>query len=312
MRHPLLLLPLAALACSADPGANLGQDMSCEHDPHDWFDNPFASLLQAEDGAFQLDPIGDAVVDRSGRYDFETGDYETVSTYADEHPYVTITGEGYGTIYDNGDLDLISKAVYLDVLGDSWAEQVRTKRSGCTGSVRRTELDLDAPVDAQPDERADIVEWTTTIVSDTQVDYSLEREDEYGLYLSQSSISPDFANQGSFDYADGGYVGNSTMLWDGTGSSTWEQYGAAFGQDSDFIGDDAYYLDGSRLTAYDVYDAGTTSLVAEVELLWLYDGSATGSYVIHDSGSTVTCDVTITEDGESCSMYCPGYGTYDC
>ncbi len=313
MRAILPLFSLALFACGSEtPGESFGEEpLSCEHDPHSWYDNPFASVLVGDGGVFDLDPIGDSVVARVGAYDVETGDYEYLSTYAEEHPYVTSWGEGYGTIYDNGDLDLITKVVVEDVLGDSWAEQVRTKRSGCSGTVKRTELDLDAPVDSLPDEWADSVEWTVTIESDELVNYHAELDEEYGLYVSDFDMSPDYASQGSFDYASGAYVGTTTMLWDGSGSSSWEQYGATFGQDSDFIGEDELFIDGSRHTVYEVYNAGSTSLQAEVDLLWLYDGSATGSYVIYQSGSTITCDVTITDDGD-CSMYCPGYGTYDC
>jgi hypothetical protein len=309
------LIPLALIAlagCKDNPGDRLGEHLSCEHDPHEWYDNPFASLLQGDGGEFDLDPIGDSVIRRSGSYDFETGEYSVVSTYAEEHPFVTVQSEGYGTIYDNGDLDLITKAVTTDVLGETWAEQVRTKREGCTGTIRSTELDLDAPVDARPSEFADSFEWSVTIVSDTQVDYRAERQEEYGLYVTESSMSPDHASQGSFDYADGAYLGTMTREWDGTGTTTWEQYGATFGQDSDFIGEDQHHLDGSRLTAYDIYEAGTSSLQAEVELLWLYDGSATGSYSVHQNGQVIDCDITITEGGEVCTMECGSYGSYDC
>jgi hypothetical protein len=311
-RSLLLALPLLLVGCPSGPGSSLGEDLACEFDPHDWNDNAFAALLQADDGVFSYDPIGDAVIERTGSYDFETGDYESTSTYADEHPYVTIASEGYGTIYDNGDLDLIAKSTYEDVLGEIWAQQVRTKREGCTGSYTQTELDVDAPVDAQPDEWADTYEWTTTIVSDTQVDYHAERNEEYGLYVTDRSVTPDYAYQGSFDYADGAYAGTMSMLWDGSGTTTWEQQGATFDSDYDYVGVDEHYLNGSRLTDYDVYAGGSTSIEAEVELLWLYDGSATGTYVIHQSGSEISCEVTITEGGETCTMYCVGYGTQDC
>ncbi len=308
------LLPLVLVASSGCLGSwqGFGEDLTCEHDPHGWYDNPYASVLQGDEGVFDFDPIGDATVQRTGSYDIETGDYGFTTSYASEHPYTTAVGEGYGTIHAGGDLDLIHKVVYSDVLGDSWAEQVRTKRSGCTGSVKRTELDLDAAVDAQPDDWAESFEWTTTIVSDSQVDYRLETEMDFGLYISESSVSPDYASQGSVDYANGGYVSTSTMLWDGTGGSSWEQYGSAFGDDYDFIGDDAYALDGSRHTVYGIYAGGSSSLEAEVDLLWLYDGSATGSYTVHQGSSTIECEVTITPEGASCEMYCPGYGTQDC
>ncbi len=312
MRPSLLPIALILAACTGGPGANFGEDLACEHDPHEWYDNPFASVLQGDGGEFDIDPYGEVVTSRVGTYDFETGDYGYATGYHADYPTIAASGEGYGTVHDDGDLDLITKVTYEDVLGERWAEQVRTRRTGCEGSVSRTELDLDAPVDAQPDEFADTIEWAITIVSDDEVAYRAEREEEYGLYVSDVSMSPDFANQGSYDYADGAYTGTTTMNWDGTGLSEWQQQGAAFGSDYDYIGSDQYYINGSRLTAYTVYTGGTTSAEAEVELLWLYDGSATGTYVIHDGGSTINCDVTITVGGEECTMYCSGYGTYDC
>jgi len=316
MRSPLLptLLLLPLVACDPEPGNDIGtEDLSCQYDPHDWWDNPFYSLLQAdEDGGFDFDPYGDSIVGRAGSYDFGTGDYESANTYADEHPYVRVAGEGYGTVYANGDIDLVTKNVYEDVLGDSWATQVRSWREGCSGYTRISELDMDAPVDSEPDQWADVFDWQVEITGDDEVTYHVELEEEYGLYVVDRVTTPDVAYTGTFDYADGGYVGTTTSWYDGTGQSSWEQYGDAFDSDYDYIGDDLTYMDGSRLTAYDVFAAGTTSIEAEVELLWLYDGSATGTYVIHQNGSTVTCEVTITAGGEDCSMYCVGYGTYDC
>ncbi len=309
---PTLLVTLAA--CDKAPGNDIGsEDLSCEYDPHDWFDNPFYSLLHAdEDGGFDFDPFGDSVVDRSGSYGFETGDIEWVNTYADEHPYTVVSGEGYGTVYANGDLDLVTKSVYEDVLGDSWATQVRTAREGCSGTTRISDLDLDAPVDSEPDQWADVYDWQIEITGDDEVTYHLEMDEEYGPYLIDRVATPDLAYQGSFDYADGGYVGTTIYWYDGTGESSWEQYGAKLEMDYDYIGADQTYMDGSRLTAYDIYTAGTSSLQAEVELLWLYDGSATGDYVTYQNGSAIECEVTITAGGESCTMYCMGYGSYDC
>lgn len=314
MRQPLLaILPVLLLACNPGGGHDLGEDLACAYDPHSWWDNPFHSLLMADDdGHFDFDPVGDAVVRRVGDYDFSTGDFAYTSTYADQHPYVAVEGHGYGTIYDDGDLDLVVKNVFTDVLGATWADQVRTKRDGCVGTVRNSELDVDAPVDAQPEPWADSLTWSVTIASDTQVDLHMETEEEYGLYVVDTTATPDVASQGTVDYADGGYVAESTWLYDGTGTSTWAQYGAAFGDDADFVGADTFYFDGSTLRDYDAYAAGTQDVEAQIELLYLYDGSATGTYTGYYNGSPFTCDVTITEGGESCTMDCGSNGTYDC
>ncbi len=308
----LFLLPfLAALGCNR--GGLTPEDLSCQYDPHDWYDNAFYTLLQADDsGAWDFDPIGDSIVGRVGSYGFETGDYESVNSYAEEHPYIEVSAEGYGTIYANGDLDLISKSIYRDVLDDSWAVQTRTERSGCSGSVRTSELDLDAAVDSQPDEWAETTTWEVEIVADDQVDRHTELDEEYGLYIYDSTSTPDVAAEASWDYADGGYVGTRTTLYDGTGQANWTQSGAAFDSSSDFVGADTYYFDGSVLRDYDAFEAGSSTLAAEVELLYLYDGSATGSYVAYQDGSVIECDVTITAGGEDCTMYCSGYGEYDC
>ncbi|MFH1466755.1 MAG: hypothetical protein ABIO70_20385 [Pseudomonadota bacterium] len=289
-----------------------GEDLSCEYDPHDWWENAFTSLLMADsDGHFDYDPYGDVLVGRAGGYDFSTGDFSWSTAYHAEHPYTAAETEGYGTIYDNGDLDLVAKTVFTDVLGATWADQIRTKREGCTGTLRRSELAVDAPADAQPEPWADSLTWEVTIAADDVVAYHMEMEEEFGLYVSDSTSTPDVASAGTVDYADGGYVTESLMYYDGTGETSWVQHGAAFGDDVDFLGVDTYYLNGSTLRDYDIYDAGTQNLQAEIELLYLYDGSATGTYSSSYQGSSYTCEVTITVGGGSCTMECD-FGTYDC
>jgi hypothetical protein len=306
----LVLLP----AC--DPkgaGVEADEDLACEYDPHDWWENAFTSLRAADaDGHFDYDPWGEVMTGRAGDYDAVTGDFAWSTAYHAEHPYVGTDVTGYGTIYANGDLDLVAKSVYNDVLGATWAEQTRTWREGCAGWTRRSELAVDAPADAEPDPWADTFTWDVTIVSDDQVDYHTELEEEYGLYVSDSTSTPEIASQGTVDYADGGYVSETTTLYDGTGGATWAQYGAAFGDTADFIGTDTYYLNGSIFKEYDVYEAGTSNVEAEIELLYLYDGSATGTYTGYYQGRTYTCEITITEGGESCTMDCGSNGTYDC
>ena len=311
-RSPYALLSALALGCGSG-GSYFDEELSCAYDPHEWWDNAYHTLLQADDeGVFDFDPPGDAIARREGAYDFGNGDFGYVNTYAGSHPYLTVEGSGYGTIYASGDLDLVTKNVYQDVLGETWAEQVRTERVGCTGTTRVSELDVDAPADAEPDEFADSYTRTLTIASDEQVTWHMEREEEYGLYVYDASATPEIALQSSEDYADGGYVAETTWGYDGTGSSTWTQLGAAFGDDYDFAGTDTMYFDGSTLRDYDILTGGTTTVEAEVELLYLYDGSATGTYTVHQDGQTITCDVEITAGGESCTMECPGYGSYDC
>jgi len=287
-------------------------ELSCAFDPHSWYDNAYHTLLQAdEDGSFSFDPVGTSVAWRSGSYDYTTGDYYVTNTYLDGYYLLQSVSAGYGTIYDDGDLDLIAKQTYEDVLGESWAEQVRTKRSGCVGSVKRTEVDLDHGVDEHPDEDAEWTRWTTEIVSDEQVDSHLEAELEEGTYISHSVSTPSVASQYNWDYADGAYTGDGTWQYDGTGQDSFIQYGETFGYDYDYYGTNDYYFDGSRYNYYIVYQGGTDTWAADVALLWLYDGSATGTYDYAYGSNIVECEITIDTSGY-CWAECGSYGSGEC
>ncbi len=305
------LLPI--VACKQDPSEDYGEeDLSCQYDPHDWYDSAFSAVVAAdENGDFDVDPHGDVVTGRVGNYDFVTGEIGWVTSYAGEYPYVSSYSEGYGTVYANGDVDLVRKNVYEDVLGESWAEQVRTVREGCSTSSRITELDLDAQPDALPDEWADVVEWQLEFTGDDEVTYHAEVEEEYGLYVSDRVASSSEV-QTSFDYADGGYVGTGTSWYDGTAQVSWEQFGAAFGYDSDYVGQDEYYLDGSRWSVYSIFDAGTDNVVVDIDIVYQYDGSGQGTYTAYQDGTTIECDLTFGAGGGTCTLDCGSYGSYDC
>ncbi len=312
--RPLLLLVPGLLS------SGCGLDLVCRKDPHSWYDasNATYTLLEADFtgqlGKFDFDPRGQANSGRKGSYSLKDGDLAWVDSYKSSHYLEERKGEGYGTIYDNGNLDLLTKVTWTDVLGDTWAQLLRVERTRCEGSIVRYDFDPDWTVDDPPASNAHISYWATEIVSDDKVTMYGEESFDGVLYTHNRIYNPNCLYKETWNYAEGGYVGESKMKLNGDGSATWTQYGDAFGSDYDYVGEDEYYIDGSKLMEYGVYDQGTSNLVARWSLLEEYDGSGAGSYEQYDGagGVELDCDVSFGVDGANCTMECSNGSSYSC
>lgn len=299
------LLP-AALAVVLASGCERRLDLACAHDPHGWYDNATYTLLNGgTDGAFDFDPVGDPITRRAGKYAFKTGDYQYTDTYHRDHWTARVVTEGYGTIYDNGNLDILHKRTTTDVLGEVWATLVRVERQRCSGTITTTDFDENLSVDDDPPADAESLTWETTIVSDEEVRMDLDTTLSGMPYVAEVRSTPDIAERRTVDWGNGDYRVETTWRYDGTGASEWAQNGSMFGSDYDYAGDNEYYFDGSYLETYDVIDEG--DVVGTWSLLYQYDGSAAGTYV---SGG-FSCDVVIETDGD-CTAECSDGETYDC
>lgn len=94
-------------------------------------------LLNGEiDGTFDFDVDGEAVESVAGLYDYLTGDFEWEVTHHPEHRILAESVQGYGTVFANGDLDLVFERVVDDRLEGLTETQVRVVREGC--EVSRT------------------------------------------------------------------------------------------------------------------------------------------------------------------------------
>ncbi|MBN1335374.1 MAG: hypothetical protein JXB39_05390 [Deltaproteobacteria bacterium] len=308
-----LLLPFALLAACHDETDEV--PLSCAYDPHDWYDNAFYTFRRSSDGVFDFDPIGDEVVGRVGMYDLETGDFDWTDTYASGHFLVSLVGTGFGTIYETGDLDLLTRNTTTDVLGEVTANRYRVEREGCSGTVKVTEWEPDLDPIREPPVGAEEHEWTTQIVADDEVHGHIETTVDTRAgdlpYVADAVYREDVAAVVTADIGDGIATRTETWQYDGTGVGTWAQQGEPFGSDYDVAGSDEYYFDGSWLTDYWGYEAGTQTAVYHWILLYQYDGSAEGTFWYDYGSGELDCDVTITTDGE-CTADCGPDGIFDC
>ncbi len=310
---------LASLLLAPGLFTGCGLDLVCEHDPHSWYDaeNATYSLLEAKfsgnKGTFAFDPVGQPISQRRGAYNLNSGDLEWIDTYQGAHYLEERKVNGYGTIYDNGNLDLLVKVSWTDVLADTWAELLRIERYRCEGNITRYAFDPDWTVETPPASNAFTEYWASEIKSDTKVTLYGEYSSSGEKMVINRTCTEKIMQDDVWDYGGGAYVGSTTRKYDGTGTRHWQQNGSYYNSDYDYIGDDEYYFDGSSLQEYGVYEAGTTTMTGFWSLLYTYEGAASGTYTGYNAAGnpSLQCDVTITANG-NCSAACDDGNTYDC
>jgi len=307
MSMPALVLTSVLLASCGEEEKKV--PLSCEYDPHDWFDNPTSTLLRTEEGAFDFDPAGSASTGREGTWDAEAGEMEWTESYAEGFYLVDLEGMGTGTIAENGDLDLYTRHNITDVLGAVWAERYHYERTGCEGSTSIADWTLDRDPDRGPPAGSVEHVWSTEIVADDEIHARLEMTvDTSGgemASVQEAVYREDVAMVLETHIGDGAYTKNETWQYDGTGVGTWVQQGEPYGYPQDYNGVDTYYFDGSWLTDFWGYEVGTTDAVTHWVLLYLYDGSAEGTLWLIYNGREYNCEIIIYDDGR-CRAICEG------
>ena len=256
---------------------------------------------------FDFDPIGDYITRRKGKYNLNNGNFTSTDTFKNGYWAEQRLVEGYGTIADNGNLDLLFTNKLTDVLGVVSAYLVRMERTKCDGTTTVWAIDPEATVDQDAPTDSDPIIETVEINSPTKVTAHYEEELSYGWYYQDTVYTPDNDAEITIDYANGAYTSNTTWKWDGTGRESWAQLGEPFGGDVDYEGVIRSAFNGSWTEEYTGYDAGTDNVAFTVSLAISYDQSGTGSYTI---GGDYACDLSF-QAGGACYYECPDQ-TGDC
>ncbi|NOY26252.1 MAG: hypothetical protein GXP62_10310 [Oligoflexia bacterium] len=303
----LFLLALSTLACSngkSGSDAYFG-DWSCQYQPWDWYGDTVQAALAADpDGAFDFDPPSELLTNRQGTYGFETGDLSWTSSYTDGYYGVQGALDGYGTIYGNGDVDLLYKTTFEDVLGETTARRVRAERQGCTSTSKSWDIGVDDDIETVPSEDPFI--WSTEIVADDRVEAHAEQTNSDGDWTYDRVFSSDLSTTTTFSTAAGDVSGETTFYSNGEGEATqtW------LSSDYDYDYQISYYIDGSRSILNTSYDAGTTNQYSQCDYTLYYDGTGDGNCTYALDSGTISCDLSITET--ACTLDCGSDGTYDC
>ncbi len=285
------------------PGHNYLTELSCEHDAYGWAGG-LTRWVDAGpgDGTFDLQPPEVEISSVKGSYDTETGDFSYEVTYAPGYYLVRGEFEGYGTVYENGDLDILYTETLTDVLDAVYVREVRMERTGCDTTGSWTDW-FESPEDLDGASR----DWnfTATFVSADEVDSEVAYDVGGESYLREATSWSDFVTDyqtsvtsTSYTYeADGRVASDATVREDfvqtASDASTYE----GFSQQA---------FDGSTHFEYDYSDADGTLLMSCV-FDYAYDGSGEGTCTYTEEAGGYDCDISITADGD-CTYACEANG----
>lgn len=274
------------LACSSLFGGKtqwVDATPACEADIYGWSDDLAMYLSQGEgDGAFDFDPDDTPRTGLGGVYDPTTGDYAYRIGFDNDYFLTSGRVEGYGTVYHNGDLDLLQSTVVKDALDVQTTRWSRIRREGC---------------------EVEEVSWVEGAESEALVEEGTFEDDatyawEIALegYDWRGRRFDDLTGDESIEADDGSYRYDTETYPDGTSRSDfdldcYDTYRCA--------GDGTTRFDGGYSQSFEVKDGA--DVVANVSLDFAYDGSGT-QVIDYGDGNVVNC--TYTVDAGACSYRC--------
>lgn len=273
-----MLLALTLLGCSTW----IDQEPSCDQDVYYWSDDLLAHLLTGDgSGAFAYDPEDAPRTSIEGEYDPSDGDFEWVEKYDRGYYIARAEVEGFGTVYHNGNLDLLFTRTVTDMLGDVFATTYRVQRFECDMTVAMWAADGDVE--------------DAFVTSGSYADEAVwEWEADYPGYDWRGGLRKNLSRSERIESDDGSFYSFTTSKPDGE-------------TESDFIspcgdysceGTEVRRFDGSLEQDYTYYDGGDA--IATAEGRYEYDGSGTLTIDIPGQGS---CVYAYDDEGD-CTYEC--------
>jgi hypothetical protein len=268
----------------------IDQQPACEKDVYGWSDDLLGYVLTGDgSGEFDFDPDDVPRNSVAGSYDPSSGDFSYTTKYADSYYLVKAASTGFGTVFHDGDLDLLYDTVATDVLGVEATLTSRVQRTGCQMTV--VQEDESGASFTMAGSYADDASFTWTTEDDTFTYQGTWRDN-----LGRSSQTE--AKDGSYwvytDWKPDGYADLEYTIADWWGN----------GYDGDGTGRDRF--DGGEDLEYTITHADET--YATVTSSFDYDGSGTVNASYADGS---TCVYTYDAD-DNCSQACDGGSATSC
>lgn len=277
-----MLFALTLLGCTAW----IDQEPACDQDVYWWSDDLLAHILMGDgSGEFDYDPIDDPRESLDGEYDTDDGDFSWTEKFDSDYYLRRNAVEGFGTVYHNGNLDLLFTETVTDMLDETWGTVFRVQRDECDMTI------------ATWDAEADIDSALVMVGSyEDEAVWSWEAEVEGYTYTGALRQSLQRTNQIEAD--DGSYWAFTSATPDG---ETEQEWNGACGDGLNCEGTSTRHFDGTLEESYVAYDGG--ELYAEIEGEFAYDQSGEQTIVYYLDGDTTTCTYTY-ESAEDCSYEC--------
>ena len=299
-RSLIVVVPalLAFTGCGLLDRGNLKGRGACEHDFVSWWGDLSTYVDQGDaDGSewvFEVDPPEQWIVSAKGGYDEATGDFNFTRRYLARHTIADYAAEGYGTVYEDGDLDVILSVTATDVLGVTGAWTERHERSGCAGSVNTI------------NEGAEPVRMDYEVVSENRIEGLIEIDPGGGFYEQRLTFLSGGAQSRSTDYDLISELYQDSIEQEANGTWDGEFYQSGDGVESEgtFGGD----ISGASWAKYEQREDGTVVVIVDQNLN--YDGS--GQQIVTYPDENLTCTFTFEANGANCEYECDKGQSGDC
>lgn len=301
----LMALTLTTACLNKGSGNYLGGDLACEYNAFTWLNDlaTYTDVGSESDGvySFSWSPGSLAVDSVSGTFDAaETGDFSYAYEYSDEHFNRSYEAVGFGTLFEDGDMDILLDWTREDILGDVTAMRTRHTRSGCEGSLRTND----------PTTTRDEPTVTTyTILSDSEVEFVTAYDNDDGVYNDSYVVDSEQNLLGSTEWVDEDDTEYSAEYTADAQErvTDWSQASGDYVYEGSTTSD---RVTGARMGSYEMFDNG------RAQYTWSFDrdysGEGTGAYDAADG--SLSCDIYFGDNGscefENCSDR--RYDGYDC
>jgi hypothetical protein len=261
----------------------IDQQPACEYDVYDWSDDLLAHVLTGDgSGAFDYDPADVPRKQLKGSYDPDDGDFDYETEYAGEYWIQSSETTGFGTVFHNGNLDLLFTTVARDILGVDLESTTRVQRNGCDMTIASWSGDDSSTALVMDGSYEDDSAWTWFA--------------EVDGYDMRGGLRQNLSRSTTIEAPDGSYYSFFNETPEGTGEGDFEGWydidGDAWGE-----GTNARRFDGSTTNEITFYDEPGGSVVATYSDDFEY-GGANGSWTWDD----VTC--TQVTQGDTCTISC--------
>jgi hypothetical protein len=279
----MFVLPLALMGCVTW----IDQEPACDQDIYSWSDDLLAFVLTGDgSGEFDFDPEDTPRTDVHGDYSPTTGDFSYKTAYDDAYYLSSGQAEGFGTVYHNGNLDVLYTNTVTDVLGAVFGTTWRVQRDACEMTIASWDADADADSDSalvRTGSYSDGTSWSWSA--------------DVPGYTWTGGLRQNLSRTEQIEADDGSYRGLTTSKPDGTATLEWS------GDCSTYTceGTTTTSFDGSTDAEYTAMDGD--SVYAEATGTHAYDGSGVEHIVYHIDGDDIACDYTTDADGD-CEYSC--------
>ncbi|MFN7145595.1 MAG: hypothetical protein ACK4YP_17600 [Myxococcota bacterium] len=273
-----MIFALTLLGCATW----IDQEPACDQDVYHWSDDLLAYVLTGDgSGEFSLDPADEPRTSVEGGYDPTDGEFSWTEDYDPGFYLETAEVDGFGTVFHNGNLDLLYTRSVRDMLDDVYDTVFRVQRTGCDMTIATWGADGsvdDAFVMEGSYKQSEVFEW----------------EADFPGYAWRGSMRDTLLRTQQIEADDGSYWSFTTTKPSGESTEEWT------GVCGDYYceGQSVRNFDGTRDESYEAYDGD--ELVATITGEFEYDGS--GEQVIAYVGGP-ECVFSYDADGD-CSYEC--------